>query len=52
MDAERRKVQRQHDKDMDELRRELSRKREGLSEQLEDEVSMGFSVWLSVLGIM
>jgi hypothetical protein len=39
MDAERRKLQKQHDKDMDELRREFNRKREVLSEQLEDEVS-------------
>lgn len=39
MDAERRRLQKQHDKDMDELRREFNRKREVLTEQLDDEVS-------------
>ena len=37
-DAERRKLQKQHDKDMDEVRREFTRKKDTLAEQLEDEV--------------
>ena len=38
LDAEKRRMQRQHDKDSEEIRRNFERKKETLSEQLEDEV--------------
>nr|XP_022323611.1 centrosomal protein of 164 kDa-like isoform X4 [Crassostrea virginica] len=37
LDAEKRRMQRQHDKDSEEIRRNFERKKETLSEQLEDE---------------
>ncbi|XP_052804909.1 centrosomal protein of 164 kDa-like isoform X2 [Mya arenaria] len=38
MDAERRRLQKQQDKDMDEIKREHARKKETLSDQLEEEL--------------
>ena len=51
-DAERRKLQKQHEKDIDEVRREFTRKKDTLTEQLEAEVSYSylihFETWVNL----
>ena len=44
-DADRRKLQKQHEKDMDEVRREFTRKKDTLTEQLEAEVCVLLDIW-------
>jgi len=38
MDVDRRRLQKQHEKDLDEVKREYARKKDSLSDQLDDEV--------------